>query len=132
MGFGAPFFFQLRTFFAQGRISLQLLEIAPLVADMFGKLAPVAGFRPFLAREILDTVVETPAQLFLAHVKAIHRDDRKISGHASVLGEVKQSRHEFPPGQVTGSAKYDEHSRFELVVRFYGLTPFPIPCETRP
>jgi hypothetical protein len=53
-----------------------------------------------------------------SRANAIHRDDRKISGHAAVLGEVQQGRHEFPPGQVTGSAKNDEHRRFGLVIRF--------------
>ena len=122
--FGAPFLFQLRALFAQGRIGLQLLEIALLVADMPGKLAPFAGFRHSLARELLDAVVETPAQLFVAQANAIHRDDRIIGGHASVLGEIEQGRHEFPPGQVTGAAKNDEHRRFELVIRFHDAHSF--------
>src|ERR1035438_5683579 len=94
-------------------VRFQLLEIALLVADMPGKLAPFGGFHHSLAREFLDAVVETPSQLLVAHVDAIHRDDRIIGGHASVLGEVKQGRHEFPPGQVTGSTKNDEYRRFE-------------------
>jgi hypothetical protein len=77
---------------------VDLLEIALLVVDMPGKLAPCAGFHYSVARELLDTGVETPAQRFVAQVHAIHRDDRKISGQTAVLGEVKQGRHEFPPG----------------------------------
>ena len=127
--FGAPFLFQLRALFAQGRIGLQLLEIALLVADMPGKLVPFAGFRHSLARELPDAVVETPAQLFVAQANAVHRDDRIIGGHASVLREVEQGRHEFPPGQVTGAAKDDEHRRFELVICFHDfslLLPFGV------
>ena len=82
------------------------------------------GFHHALARELLDAVVETPAQRFVAEVDAIHRDDRKMSGHAAVLGEVEQGRHEFPPGQVTGSAKNDEHRRFELIIGFHDLISF--------
>jgi hypothetical protein len=92
---------------------LQLLEITLLVLDMPGKLAPFAGFHNSLARELLDAVVEAPSRLFVAQINAIHRDDRKVGGHTSVLGEVKQGRHEFPPSQVTGSAKNDEYRRFE-------------------
>src|SRR5574337_114793 len=46
---GTPFLFQLRALFTQGRISLEILEIALLVADMPGKLAPFAGFHRSLA-----------------------------------------------------------------------------------
>ena len=83
---------------------------------MARELAPFAGFHVSLARELFDPVVETPAQFFVVQVDAVHRDDRKISGQAAVLREVKQGRHQFPPGQITHSAKDGEHGWFEVVL----------------
>src|SRR5574337_248615 len=70
------------------------------------------------------------AQLFVAQVNAIYRDDQKISGHTSVLGEVKQGRYELSPGQVTGSAKNDERRRLGLVIGFHDFHSFSqFSCE---
>ena len=68
--------------------------------------------------KLIDAVVQPAAQRVIAKLDAVHRDDRKLRGQAAILREVEQGRHEFPPGQVTGSAKNDEHRRFKLVVRF--------------
>ena len=66
VGFGAPFLFQLRALFAQGRISLQLLEIALLVVDVLRELIPGGGLGFPEAGELIDAIVQPPAQLFIA------------------------------------------------------------------
>ena len=48
MGLGAPFLFQLRALFAQGRVSRQLLEIALLVMDVLARTD--SRRRPWLSR----------------------------------------------------------------------------------
>ena len=80
--------------------------------------------------ELIDAIVQPTAQRVIAELDAVHRDDRKLRGQAAVLREVEQGRHEFAPGQVTGSAKNDEHRRFELVIRFHVsfLLPFRVKC----
>ena len=126
MGLGAPLLFQLRALFAQSRVSWQLLEIARLVMDVLRELIPGGGLGFSETGELIDAIVQPSAQRVIAELDAVHRNDRKLCGQAAVLREVKQGRHEFPPGQVTGSAKNDEHRRFELVIRFHaahGFTP---------
>ena len=70
------------------------------------------------------TLVQPLAQFLVAHHNAIHRNDRKISGHASVLGEIEQGRHKFAPGQITRSAKNDKDRRFEFVVCLRSIQAF--------
>jgi len=99
-------------------------EITLLVADVLGEFIPGGVLRFAKPRELVDALVQPRAQLFVAHGNAIHRDDRKIGGHAPVLGEVEQRGHEFAPGQITGSAKNDKYRRFELVVGLHGPQAF--------
>ena len=124
VGFGAPFLFQSGALGAQSRIGLWLFEITLLVADVLGEFIPGGVLRFAKPRELIDAVMQPLTQLFVAHGNAIHRDDREISGHASVLGEVEQGWHKFAPSQITGSAKNDKYRRFELVVRLHGPQVF--------
>jgi hypothetical protein len=90
-----------------------------LVAEVLGELVPSRVLCFAKAGELVDAAVQPMAQLLVAHGDAIHREDREISGHAPILGEVEQGGHEFPPGQVAASAKNDKDSRFELVSLFH-------------
>jgi hypothetical protein len=124
VSFGVPFLVEPVTLRAQSRVGLRLFEIAMLVGKVPGKFIPKGSLGFSKSRELVDAIVQPLAKLFVAHDDAIHRDDRKIGGHASVLEEVEQGRHEFPPGQVTSSAKNDEDSRFKLVIRFHASHDF--------
>ena len=61
--FGAPFLFQLRALFAQGRVSLQFLEIALLVMDVLRELIPGGGLGFTETGELIDAIVQPAAQL---------------------------------------------------------------------
>src|ERR1017187_3379333 len=116
MSFGSPFLFQLCALFTQSRISLQLLEIALLVMDVRCEEIPDGGLGFSETGKLVDAVVQSSPQRVIAELDAVHRDDRELCRQTSILREVEQGRHEFPPSQVTGSAKNDEHSRFKLVI----------------
>ena len=92
--------------------------------DVLGELIPRGGLGFSETGELIDAIVQPAAQRVVAKLDAVHRDDRKLRGQAAILREVEQGRHEFPPGQVTGSAKNDEHRRFELVIRFHDTHSF--------
>ena len=86
--------------------------------DVLRELIPRGGLGFSETGELIDAVVQPAAQRVIAEFDAVHRDDRKLRGQAAILRKIEQGRHEFPPGQVTGSAKNDEHRRFKLVVHF--------------
>ncbi len=109
-------FSNVRAFFAECRVSRQLLEITRLILNVLRELIPDGGLGFSEAGELIDAVVQPAAQRVIAELDAVHHDDRKPCGQAAILREVEQGRHEFSPGQVTGSAKNDEHRRFELVI----------------
>jgi len=85
--------------------------------DVFSKLIPSGGLGYSETGELIDAIVQPAAQCVIAELDSVNRDDRKLRRQAAILRKVEQGWHEFPPGQVTGSAKNDEHRRFELVIR---------------
>jgi hypothetical protein len=87
--------------------------------DVGRELIPGDGLGFSEPGELIETIVQPAAQRGIAELDAVHHDDGKLCGQTAILRKVEQGRHEFPPGQVTGSAKNDEHRRFKLVVCFH-------------
>src|SRR5665213_847684 len=92
--------------------------------DMLRELIPRGGLGFSETGKLIDAVVQSAAQRVVAELDAVNRDDCKLRGQAAILRKVEQGRHELPPGQITGSAKNDEHRRLELVVlvRFHAMS----------
>ncbi len=86
--------------------------------DVLRELIPRDGLSFSETGKLIDAIMQSATQRVIAELDAVHRDDCKLRGQAAILREVEQSGHEFAPGQITGSAKNNEHRRFELVVRF--------------
>ena len=86
---------------------------------MPGELVPLLD-RAFPAvGELLDPFMQMLAQSVLAECNAVHGDNREMKWNTMALGEVKQSRHQLPPCQVTGSSEDNEYVWFELIVGFH-------------
>ncbi len=124
LSFGAPLLFQACAQVAEFHIRCVGFEIALQIADVRRELLPLLDRGFPAAGELPDSLMQTLAQGVLAECDAVHRDNRKMHRNTVALREVKQGRHQLPPGQVAGSAEDDEYVWFESIVGFHRAQPF--------
>jgi hypothetical protein len=72
---------------------------------MRGELLPLLDRGFPVAGELPDSLVQALAKGVHAESDPVHRDNRKMQRNAMALGEVKQGRHQLPPGKVAAPPK---------------------------
>jgi len=86
--------------------------------DVLRELIPCGDLRFAKAGELVDTIVQPLAQIVVAELNAVHRNNRKLSREAAVRERSNKPGTSFARSSHR-LAKNDEHSRFELVIRLH-------------
>jgi hypothetical protein len=98
-----------------------------MIKDVPGKILPLRDVHLPIAREPPYTVEKVSVQRRIAQGDAIDGNDRKSPGHLSAPVQIEQGRQQLAPGQITGPAENDKHSRFGLFIPFHDPHPFHHP-----